>query len=87
MEKLRQTNIDPPIVVLVPESQPMLAEEALRIGAYELLEKPLRKEEIQHVSQRALEKHEIRRELGFLQSQIKKFNASEEREWVIRNDL
>lgn len=71
LEKLRQTNIDPPIVVLVPESQPMLAEEALKIGAYELLEKPLRKEEIQHVSQRALEKHEIRRELGFLQSQIK----------------
>ncbi len=71
LEKLRQTNIDPPIVMLVPESQPMLSEEALRIGAYELLEKPLRKEEIQHVSQRALEKHEIRRELGFIQSQIK----------------
>ncbi|MFN3531304.1 MAG: response regulator [Candidatus Brocadia sp.] len=71
LEKLRQTNIDPPIVMLVPESQPMLSEEALRIGAYELLEKPLRKEEIQQVSQRALERHEIRRELGFLQSQIK----------------
>lgn len=71
LEKLRRTNIDPPIVMLVPESQPMLAEEALRIGACELLEKPLRKEEIQQVSQRALEKLEIRRELGFLQSQIK----------------
>lgn len=71
LEKLRQTNIDPPIVMLVPESQPTLSEEALRMGAYELLEKPLRKDEIQHISQRALEKHEIRRELGFIQSQIK----------------
>jgi PAS domain S-box-containing protein len=49
----------------------MLSEEALRIGAYEILEKPFRKEEIQQVAQRALEKHEIRRELGFIQSQIK----------------
>lgn len=71
MEKLRQANIDLPVVMLVPESQPMLSEEAFRTGAYELLEKPLRKEDIQHVSQRALEKHEIRREMGFIQSQIK----------------
>ncbi|MDN3515380.1 MAG: response regulator [Candidatus Brocadia sp.] len=71
LEKLRQSNIDPPIVALVPESQPTLSEEALRIGAYELLEKPLSKDAIQHVLQRALEKHEIRKELGFLQSQIK----------------
>ncbi len=71
LEKLRQTNIDQPIIMLVPESQPTMSEEALRIGAYEFLEKPIRKEQIQHVAQRALEKREIRRELGFIQSQIK----------------
>lgn len=71
LEKLKQANIDQPIIMLVPESQPMMSEEALRIGAYELLEKPMKKEEIQHVAQKALEKREIRRELGFIQSQIK----------------
>ncbi len=71
LEKLRQTSIDSPIVAVVPQSQPMLSEEAMRIGAYELLEKPISRENIQHVTQKTLEKHEIRRELGFIQSQIK----------------
>ena len=71
LARLRQINIDPTIVVLVPESQPMLSEEALRIGAYELLEKPLSKEAIQHASKRALEKQELKKELDFIQSQIK----------------
>lgn len=71
VESLKQIKIDPAIVVLVPESQPMLSEEALKIGAYEFLEKPLTKESIQRTLKRALEKQELKKELCFIQSQIK----------------
>lgn len=71
LESLKQIKFDPTIVVLVPESQPMLSEEALKIGAYELLEKPLTKESIQRTLKRALEKQEFKKELCFIQSQIK----------------
>ncbi|MFQ5862406.1 MAG: ATP-binding protein [Candidatus Brocadiales bacterium] len=70
LEELRQANIDPTIVALVPASQPMLSEEALRLGSYELLETPLRKEAIQYATKRALERQQLKKELGFIQSQI-----------------
>lgn len=70
LEELRQANIDPTFVALVPAAQPVLFDEALKAGAYELLEKPLRKEAVQRASKRALEKQELKRELGFIQSQI-----------------
>lgn len=71
LESLKQFKFDPTIVVLVPESQPALSEEALKIGAYELLEKPLTKESIRRTLKRALEKQELKKELCFIQSQIK----------------
>ncbi len=70
LEDLRQADIDSTIVALVPAAQPMLSEEALSVGVYELLEKPLKKEAIQHATKRALERQELKRELGFIQSQI-----------------
>ncbi|TVM00666.1 MAG: hypothetical protein CV087_12790 [Candidatus Brocadia sp. WS118] len=71
LEKFKQINIDPTIVLVIPESQPILSEDALRIGAHELLEKPLTHEAIQHASKRALEKQSLKKELGFIQSHIK----------------
>ena len=70
LEELRQINIDPTVVTIIPGSQPILLEEAFRIGAYELLGKPLKKEAIQHIAKKALEKQELKRELVFIQSQI-----------------
>lgn len=72
VEELWQANIDPTIVALVPESQPMFSEEALGVGAYELLETPLKNEAIQQVSRRALERQELKKELGFINAQINK---------------
>ncbi|HHT9119307.1 MAG TPA: ATP-binding protein [Candidatus Hypogeohydataceae bacterium YC41] len=72
VEDLRKVNIDPTIVALIPQSQPMLCEEAVRMGAYELLETPLRKEALEQASRRALERRELRKELDFIQSQINK---------------
>jgi len=74
-ENLWQLNIEPTIIALVPEAQPILSEEALRFGAYELLEKPLRKEALQQASNRALERQELKRELGFIQSQLKNLKS------------
>ena len=71
LEELQQINIDPTVVMIIPGSQPILLEEAFKIGAYELLGKPLKKEAIQHVAKKALEKQELKRELCFIQSQIK----------------
>lgn len=71
LEKFRQISIDPTVVLVIPESQPMLSEDALRIGAYELLEKPLTNDAIQHASRRALEKQSLKKELGFIQSHMK----------------
>lgn len=79
LEVLRQTNLDPMVVMLIPESQPTLSEEAIKLGAYEFLEKPLKKETIQLVSKRALEKQELKRELGFIQSQIKSLKPEDNR--------
>ncbi|HEY4481332.1 MAG TPA: response regulator, partial [Candidatus Brocadiaceae bacterium] len=70
-EELRRTNIEPTIVMIVPESQPIFPEECRISGEYEYLKKPLRKEAIETVLKRALEKQELKRELGFIQSHIK----------------
>lgn len=71
LEKFGQINIDPTVVLIIPESQPMLSEDALRIGAYELLEKPLTNDAIQHALKKALERQSLKKELGFIQSHIK----------------
>ncbi|MBE7444863.1 MAG: response regulator [Planctomycetia bacterium] len=71
LESLKQIKFDSSIVVLVPESQPSLTEEVLKIGTYELIEKPLTKESIHRTLKRALEKQELKKELCFIQSQIK----------------
>jgi len=79
IEKLRQINIDPAIVMIVHESQPILPEECRISGEYEYLKKPLRKEAIEMVLKRALEKQELKRELGFIQSHIKNLKPEDTR--------
>ncbi len=74
MDELKQLNIEPTIVALVPTSQPVFAEEILRLGAYELLEKPMKKESLRLATKRALERQELKRELGYIQSQLKNLN-------------
>ena len=79
IEELRQTNIDPTIVMIVPESQPILPEEFRISGEYEYLKKPLRKEVIEMVLKRSLEKQELKRELSFIQSHIKNLKPEDAR--------
>lgn len=71
LEALRQAGVDSTVVMIVPKSQPMLSEEAMRLGAYEIIEKPLSKESLQRIAKRVLESQELKREIGFIQSQIK----------------
>ncbi len=71
IENLRQIEIDPTIIAIVPAAQPVLSEEALRVRPYELLEKPLKKEMIQQALERALERQELKRVLNFTQLQVK----------------
>jgi len=84
IEELRQTNIDPTIVMIVPEAQSILPEECRIFGECEYLKKPLRKEAIENISKRALEKQELKRELGFIQSHIKNLKPEYTRisEWA-----
>ena len=79
IEELRQTNIDPTIVMIVPESQPILPEEFRISGEYEYLKKPLRKDVIEMVLKRSLEKQELKRELSFIQSHIKNLKPEDAR--------
>ena len=79
IEELRQTNIEPTIVMIVPESQPILPEEFRISGEYEYLKKPLRKEAIEMVLKRSLEKQELKRELSFIQSHIKNLKPEDAR--------
>ncbi|MBI2472219.1 MAG: response regulator [Planctomycetes bacterium] len=79
IEELRQTNIDPTIVIIAPESQPMLLEEFRISGENEYLKKPLRKEAIEMVSKKAIGKQELKRELGFIQSHIKNLKPEDTR--------
>ena len=79
IEELRQVNIDPAIVMIVHESQPILPEECRISGEYEYLKKPMRKEAIEIVLKRALEKQELKRELGFIQSHIKNLKPEDTR--------
>lgn len=78
LEKFRQVNIDPTIVLIIPESQPAMSGDALRIGTYELLEKPLTNDAIEHASKRALEKQSLKKELGFMQSHIKNLQPAKQ---------
>ncbi|HHT9136756.1 MAG TPA: response regulator [Candidatus Wunengus sp. YC60] len=79
IEDLRQTNIDPAIVIIAPESQPMLLEEFRISGENEYLKKPLRKEVIETVSKKAIGKQELKRELSFIQSHIKSLKPEDTR--------
>ncbi|MGQ3685648.1 MAG: response regulator [Candidatus Loosdrechtia sp.] len=72
LEMLRQVNTDSAIVMIIPESQPELSEESISSGVYELIEKPLKKDAIQRVSKRIMESQALKREIGFVQSQIKR---------------
>lgn len=74
VDELRIANIEPTIVALVPESQPMLSEEALVVGAYEL-QTPLKKEAVLQATNRAIERQELKRELRFIQSQLDKLKV------------
>jgi response regulator of citrate/malate metabolism len=78
-EELRRTNIEPTIVMIVPESQPILPEECRISGEYEYLKKPLRRDAVEMVSRRVFEKQELKRELGFIQSHIKNLKPDDTR--------
>ncbi len=82
IENLRQIEIDPTIIAIVPAAQPVLSEEALRVKPYELLEKPLRKETIQQALERALERQELKRELNFTQLQVKSLKPVSKDNWL-----
>ena len=79
IEELRRTNIEPTIVTIVPESQPILPEEFRVSGEYEYLKKPLRRDAVEMVSKRVFEKQELKRELGFIQSHIKNLKPEDAR--------
>src|SRR3990167_8951692 len=79
LEEIRRTNIEPAIVMIIHESQPILPEECRISGEYEYLKKPLRKEAIEMVLKRSLEKQELKRELGFIQSHLKNLKPEDAR--------
>ena len=79
IEEILRTNIDPTIVMIIPESQPILPEEFRISGEYEYLKKPLRKEAIEMVSKRVFEKQELKMELGFIQSHLKNLKPEDAR--------
>lgn len=79
IEGLRQTNIESAMVMIAPESQAVLPEEFRLSGEYEYLKKPLRKEGVEMVLKRVIEKQELKRELGFIQSHIKNLRPEDER--------
>ena len=79
LEEIRRTNIEPTIVMIIHESQPILPEECRISGEYEYLKKPLRKEAIEMVLKRSLEKQELKRELGFIQSHLKNLKPEDAR--------
>ncbi|MCF6148587.1 MAG: GAF domain-containing protein [Candidatus Kuenenia sp.] len=84
-EFFRQTNADPTIIALIPPAQPMLVQEAMRIGAYEFLEKPLKNEVLQFAVKRALERQELKKEIGFIQSQIKHLSSNDKNNGIMEH--
>ena len=79
LEEIRRTNIEPTIVMIIPESQPILQEEFRISGEYEYLKKPLRRDAVETVSKRVFKKQELKMELGFIQSHIKNLKPEDAR--------
>jgi len=79
LEEIRRTNIEPTIVMIIPESQPILQEEFRISGEYEYLKKPLRRDAVETVSKRVFEKQELKMELGFIQSHLKNLKPEDAR--------
>jgi len=77
IESFRQKEIEPTIIAIVTKAQQVFFEVAEHICAYELVEKPLKKKTVTSAIKRAVERHELKKELGFIQSQMKHFRQND----------
>ncbi len=68
VRKLLQMQTSLPIIVLVPSIHASLADEVREAGAYVVLEKPFDRRVIRDLVERAVERKELLREIGFLKA-------------------
>lgn len=73
LKKLREMNPDTEIIVITAYGTVRTAVEAMRLGAFDYLTKPVDLDELLLIIGRALEKHERDLEVSFLKEEVEKF--------------
>lgn len=63
-------DIDPPVIVMTAHGTISLAVDAIKLGAYDFLTKPLDKDHLTIVIQKALERESLRRQVAILRADV-----------------
>ncbi len=72
---VKKSNLTTEIIVITAYATIQTAVRAIKLGAYDYISKPLRKQEIVHTVNKALEKRHLVEEINLLEKQVKRENA------------
>jgi len=78
LKKLREKNLDAEIIVITAYGTVRTAVEAMKLGAFDYLTKPVDLDELLLIIDRALEKHEREMEVNFLREEVERFRPKTE---------
>lgn len=83
LAKIKELGLDVPIVIITGMGTMQTAIQAVQLGAYEYITKPLDVDDVRAVAARALEMGRLRSEVGSLQSQL---SSEAEQQQLVGND-
>ena len=78
LEKIKALDPDPEIIMVTAVKEIQTAVKAIKLGAYEYIIKPFLVEDVINIINRALEKHDLVREVTYLKTELERFQPFEE---------
>ena len=78
IEKLKTISPNSEIIMVTAVKEIQTAVKAIKFGAYDYIVKPFVVEEVKNIIHRALEKHQLIKEVTYLRSELKRYHPSEE---------
>lgn len=84
LKKLKSISPNTEIIMVTAVKEVQTAVQAIKLGAYDYLVKPFIVAEVKNIIRRALEKHQLLRQVTYLQSELERYHPSEE---IIGNSL
>ncbi|MBW2066485.1 MAG: sigma-54-dependent Fis family transcriptional regulator [Deltaproteobacteria bacterium] len=78
LEKLKEIDRGSEVIMVTAVKEIKAAVQAVKLGAYEYIVKPFSVEEVLNTIKRALEKHELEKEVVYLRNELQRYEAFQE---------